>query len=212
MSKLVKTLDAAAVVFPAVLLTVELGLIAAWVRDPSALGGLLVLLTPYLVPLGLHRLLAAAAPLTEGTSVLAPGRLSVWFLSYRLQLVYTLFPALEGAILMFPGLFSVWLRAWGSQVGRVTWASRVTIGDRGLLELGDDVFVGTDALFCSHIVSLRPEGHVLTVRRIVVEDGAFIGALCRIGPGVHIGPGARVRVATDLYPGTAYPEVPRAAA
>src|SRR5690606_35939379 len=101
----------------------------------------------------LYRLMALFAPIEIGGSTLAKGVWSSWFISYRLQVIYGMFPFLEGALFSVPGLFNLWLRAWGSRVGpRVFWACTARVTDRGHLDIGPDTFFGHDVYLSPHVV------------------------------------------------------------
>jgi hypothetical protein len=205
-ASLVRLLDVVALYFPGLLILSWIYWFYALICAPTGWRLLVFCVWPYLVPLVLYRLVHALAPIREGRSVLKKGAWSSWFVSYRLQLIYGYVPFLENALLAIPGLFNWWLRAWGSRVGRgVFWASTVQITDRGLLDIGNDVFFGTAIFMASHVVRRRNGKGVLYVKRVTIEPGCFIGAGCRLGPGSIVREGAVVPLLTDLYLREEYP-------
>lgn len=196
----VRVVDAVGFFFPGLIVLTSLAAAYWCLMAPHPARFLLTLSIPYLVPLLLFRLMVAVLPIKEGGSVLAKGVWSSWFLSYRLQLIYGYFPFLEGALLAFPGLFSWWLRAWGSKVGKgVFWAATVQITDRGHLDIGDGAFFGNAVYLSPHVVQRRGGRGILYFKRIRIGKGSFVGAGCRLGPGVVVHDGALVPLLTDLY-------------
>lgn len=188
--------------FPAAWLALAAAAALALLRAPG-LATLAVLLSVlYLLPVACYRLHEALWPLREGRSRLdAPGY-SPWWGGHQLQLVYAAFPALEAALRLVPGLYSAWLRLWGSRVGRrVHWTPRVDIGDRGLLEIGDDVVFGHQVVCFAHVVTRRPSGLFLYVRRIRIGRGVLLGFACRLAPGVRIDADVALPARTDVFAG-----------
>jgi hypothetical protein len=189
----VRAVDLLAHWFPGIMVTCMLIFMYQLLAHRSLPLFLLALVFPYLVPLLLFRMLHCS-------SVLAKDVWSMWFVSYRLQLIYGYFPFLENALLAVPGLFNFWLRAWGSRLGkRVFWAATVQVADRSHLEIGDNVMIGNAVFFSCHVMQRRRNRGVLYFKRIKIGDGAFIGSGSRIGPGVVVEPGALVPLLTDLY-------------
>ncbi len=142
-------------------------------------------------------------PLREGPSHLVGDKYSSWWGGHQIQLIYIAFPFLEEALRIVPGLFSAWLRLWGSRIGqRVYWTPRFHLGDRSLLDIGDEVVMGYDAGMSGHLVKRTRKNILLYVKRIEIGDRAFIGAGARIGPGVVIGPDAEIEGGSVLYPRT----------
>ena len=203
---LVNTIDLVALYFPGIVITLEVIGLYCFATNPTLTKITLLVLFPYLFPLLVFRSLTWLLPLKEGREYVKRGSLSVWFLSYRIQLLYGLLPALEGILLAFPGLFSLWLRAWGSDIGsRVFWAATVKVTDRSHLNIGDNVFIGNEVYFSPHVVSRGQERNFLYYRKISVEQNSFVGAGCRMGPGVRIKTGSRVPALTDLYLNETFP-------
>ena len=206
-SRWVRLIDLLALYFPGALVLLLLAMVFLVLTTPLWWLFLLVLATPYLLPLTLFRLLMWLAPIKEGRSLVAKGVWSSWFISYRLQLIYGYFPCLENLLLCFPGLFSMWLRAWGSRVGKgVFWAATVQITDRGHLNIGDGAFFGSQVYLSPHVVQRRGQWGVLYFKTITIGQGAFVGAGCRMGPGVTIRDEARVSLLTDLYLNETFPK------
>jgi hypothetical protein len=185
--------------FPALHLA---GLVAAagWLlAAPGAGAAAALALWTYALPVAAFRVLHRMAPLVEGVSRLDGPRFSPWWGGHQLQALFLAWPALEAILRLVPGLFSLWLRAWGSHVGRgVYWTPRLEVTDRSLLDVGDGVIVGQGVGLYAHVVTPRPDGLLLFVRRITIGAGAFVGAGARIGPGVRVDPGAVVPLLTDL--------------
>jgi hypothetical protein len=155
----------------------------------------------YLVPLAAYRVHDRAHPLVEGRTHIAGGPYSPWWGGHQIQLVFIAFPVLEAALRLVPGLFSLWLRAWGSKVGaRVYWTPALRLGDRALLDVGDDVIFGYDVGISSHLVKKTRKNVLLYVRRVTVGAGAFIGAGAIIGPGAVVEEGAILDAGVHVYP------------
>ncbi len=188
--------------FPAAWMAMVLAALLALAHEPGAARLLLVLAALYLVPVACFRAHEALWPLREGRSRLdAPGY-SPWWGGHQFQLVYAAFPALEAALRLVPGLYSAWLRLWGSRIGRrVHWTPRIEIGDRSLMEVGDDVVFGHQVVCFAHVVTRRPSGLVLYVRRIRIGRGVLLGFACRLAPGVRIDDGVALPARTDVFAG-----------
>lgn len=187
--------------FPALHLSAIAVTAVALARSPSLLTAVGLVVAVYGLPLCAFRLLGWRHPLREGVSFLDEPRFSPWWGGHQVQAVLIAFPQLESVLQLVPGAFSAWLRLWGSQVGRaVYWTPRVEVADRSLLAIGDGVIVGHKVEMYAHAVRVRRGRPLLHVRRIVIGDGAFLGAGTRIGPGVHVADGARVPALSDLYP------------
>ena len=48
----------------------------------------------------------------------------------------------------------------------------------------------------------KEKGLKLYVRKVVIEDGGFVGAASRLAPGVRVKAGALVKATVDVYPDT----------
>ncbi|MFM2163270.1 MAG: hypothetical protein RLZZ383_2782 [Pseudomonadota bacterium] len=184
--------------FPALVLGLALasagvGLFLApwgWLGVPVSLYG---------VPLVAYRLHQRWVPMRPGVSRLRAPRYNPWWGTQQIQWVYLAFPALEAALRAVPGAFSLWLRAWGAKVGRgVYWTPTLTVGDRGLLEIGEGALFGHGVAITAHVVVPTDGGELLAiVRPVRVGAGAFVGA------GVVLGPGAVVAAAEVVPAGSA---------
>src|SRR5262249_19077251 len=120
---------------------------------------------------------------------------------HQAQLVYIALPPLEALLRLVPGLYSAWLRLWGARIGRrVYWTPLVDIGDRSLVEIGNDVIFGHRATLYAHVISRTKDKLVLYVKPIVIGDGAFVGAGSVLGPGTRVGEGKLVAAGTHVYP------------
>jgi hypothetical protein len=186
--------------FPALHLAATLLAIAWFVAAPGWATALAAPAAVYGLPLAVWRVHQRLAPLREGVSRLVSGPYSPWWGSHQLQWWFIAVPALEEALRAVPGLFSLWLRAWGAQVGAgVYWAPGLVLADRPLLEVGDRVVLGHGVQISAHIIKPTDEGRDLlcVVRRVRVGDGAFLGAACRLGPGVVVGAGVLVAAGSD---------------
>lgn len=172
-----------------------------FLRDAEILAFVLLLFCIYLYPLLLWRLLNFLAPLQEGESNILERQYSPWWFSHQIQLVFIALPALEGVLKLIPGAYSLWLRAWGSRIGKnVYWTPGVIVYDRSLIEIGNGVIVGERAIFVSHVISPKNSAGILLIKKIQVEDGAFIGAGSVLSPGCQIKAGVLVRAGTEFYP------------
>ena len=173
---------------------------ASWISAPTSVPrALLWLATVYLLPVACFRLHQLAWPLAEGRIRLdAPGY-APWWGAYQFQLMYTAFPALEAALRLIPGAYSAWLRLWGSRIGRgVHWTPRVEISDRSLIEVGDGVIFGHRSACYAHLVQRRSGGLILYLRRIRIGQGVQIGAGSRLRPGASIAAGVVLPVLSDI--------------
>jgi sterol desaturase/sphingolipid hydroxylase (fatty acid hydroxylase superfamily) len=160
------------------------------------------LFTLYLFPPLIFRLHNLVFPLTTGLSRLSGGKYSSWWGGHQIQLIYIAMPSLEGVLRVIPGVYSAWLRLWGSQIGsRVYWTPQVEITDRSLLKIGSGVVIGHKCAFYSHVVNPRKDKISLFVETITVEDGVFVGAGSRAGPGSIIESGVVLPVLTDIRVG-----------
>lgn len=138
----------------------------------------------YLLPPLLYRLHNIVYSLREGMTCISSSEYSSWWGGHQIQGLFTTFPAIESALRLLPGVYSAWLRLWGAKVGRgVYWTPQVEICDRGLVDIGDKVLFGHQAVMCSHVVVPRKQKLYVYVKSVRVESAVFVGARASIGPG-----------------------------
>jgi hypothetical protein len=187
--------------FPA--LVVFLGILSfLWLCIQPSLWGALALLTVfYALPLLVYWVHHLFYPLKEGINYLQNRTYAPWWGTHQIQLIYIAFPTLETILRLVPGLFSLWLRLWGAKVGwGVYWTSKLEIGDRSLLDIGDGVIFGHGVGIYSHAIKPKKDNLMLYVKKVKIGDRAFVSGGCRLGPGVEIEADAYLPVTTDLYP------------
>ena len=174
-----------------------------FIQEPGWLSGGLIPVAIYLFPLVAYHLHQMIVPIEEGESSII-GSYSPWYGTHMIQLVFIGFPSCERFLRLFPGVFSVWLRLWGSKVGKgVYYTPHLELSDRGLLEIGHGCVFGYNVKIAGHYISpSREKGLKLYVRKVVIEDGGFVGAASRLAPGVRVKAGALVKAAVDVYPDT----------
>ena len=87
----------------------------------------------------------------------------------------------------FRGLpvWTAYVRLNGARIGRRVYVNSLYVTDHNLLELGDDVVIGSDVHLSGH----------------TVEDGIVKTAAVRVGSGVTIGLGSVVHIGGDVGPG-----------
>ena len=189
--------------FPGLHALLVLGSAGYFVVSPGWLSGLLIPISVYIFPLVCYHLHQMIVPIEEGNSTII-GSYSPWYGTHMIQLVFIGFPSCERLLRLFPGLFSVWLRLWGSKVGKsVYYTPLLELADRGLLEIGHGCVFGYNVkISCHYITPSREKGLKLYVRKVVIEDGGFVGAASRLAPGVRVKSGALVKAAVDVYPDT----------
>lgn len=103
----------------------------------------------------------------------------------------------------------IW-RGYGAQIGENVHLNPTCQLDRGyanLLEIQDNVVVAMGSAFILHDSSVNNIANgPFKLGRIVVQDGAYIGAFVVILPGVVVGKGAIIGagslVTSDVMPGT----------
>lgn len=160
-----------------------------------------VLFFIYLFPLICFRVLVFLCPIKEGDSDIMNDQFSPWWAGHQIQSLFIALPWLESCLRIIPGLFSIWLRAWGSQIGKnVYWTPGVTIYDRNLLDIGDHVIFGERALTVSHVITPKDGKGLLKISKVIVKNGAFVGAGSVLSPGVIVEEGVLIKAGTNLYP------------
>ncbi len=154
------------------------------------------LISPYLVPLLIQRIILKIYPLKEGGSHigLEEHQFSPWLFSLRVQQIYLVFPQLERLLFYLPGLYSAWLRAWGSQVGKnVFWTPGTIVNDRSLMDVGDFVIFGHNTYMSSHFLRVKNGTFFVYVKKIKIGSYSFIGAFTKMGPGTNIAQGSQIQ-------------------
>jgi acetyltransferase-like isoleucine patch superfamily enzyme len=92
---------------------------------------------------------------------------------------------LTGGLLRSTPIWSFYLRLNGAKLGRRVWVNSLGVTDHCLLELGDDVVIGS---------GVHMSGHT-------VEHGVVKTAAVRVGAGSTIGVNAHVEIGADIGPG-----------
>ncbi len=187
--------------FPTLVLILIGSAIVYLAHSPSIFSILAVLLSIYGLPVLIYRLHQWVYPVREGISYLLGKEYSPWWGSHQIQVIYIAIPVFEALLRLIPGVFSCWLRLWGAKVGRdVYWTPALEIADRGLLEIGDRVVVGHRVAISSHIIKPRKQNLMLYVKKVKIGNDVFMGAGCILAPGVVIGDGTFLAMATSLSP------------
>jgi hypothetical protein len=172
------------------------------IKSPTAWKFILMLVTPYLLPLICFRISKFLAPIKEGPSYLGTqGNYGYqpWNATFKMQQIFYAFPFLERVLILL-GLYSVWLRLWGSKIGKnILWTARTEITDRSGVEIGDNCFFGHECILISHVVKIKNGKVLLYYKRIKIGNNVFIGAGTRMGPGVVVENFTKIPVLTDLY-------------
>ena len=88
---------------------------------------------------------------------------------------------------------------WRLAVGDSTWlGERCWIDNMEDVRIGANVVVSQSAYLCTGNHDWSDPGMPLTPQPIVIEDGAWIGACARVGPGLTVGHGAVVALGSVL--------------
>jgi hypothetical protein len=191
----------AVALFPAAIVAGALASIGWLVSAPGPLPALALAALLYVVPVAAFRAHEALWPMKRGATHLGGRRYVPWWGAHQTQLIYIALPQLEALLRLVPGLYSAWLRLWGARVGKhVHWTPLVDIGDRSLVEIGDDVIFGHRATLYAHVISPTKTNLVLYVKPIRIEDRAFVGAGAVLGPGARVTAGKLVAAGTHVYP------------
>ena len=94
-------------------------------------------------------------------------------------------------------MLNLYLRWMGAKVGQGCVINTKNIADMPLLEIGDEVMIGGDAVIICHAVY---DGK-LSLRRTRIGDHATIGLEAVILPGVEVGEDATVAARACVFPG-----------
>lgn len=171
---------------------------ASLLSQPGLPALLCLLAVLYLYPVCIYRILNLFYPLQEGRYNLSERKYNPWWGSHQIQLIYFACPWLEALLRLIPGAYSAWLRLWGAKIGRrIYWTPNVQIDDRPLVEIGDNVLIGHQVHFISHVVLPHKGQMRLYVKKIQIGSGCFIGAGSRLGPGVCVEAGAFLPALTE---------------
>ena len=155
----------------------------------------------YGFPLIIYRIHQYFFPLKEGISYLKGEEYNPWWGTQQIQIIYNTFPVLEKILHLIPGLFSIWLRLWGAKIGKnVYWVPTVSIIDRGLLEIGDEVIMGHQSAICAHTIKPKKDNIVVFIEKIKIGNYAFISGDVRISSGAEIEENAFVPYGKWIYP------------
>ncbi|TAE61950.1 MAG: acyl transferase [Nostocales cyanobacterium] len=155
----------------------------------------------YGLPLLIFRLHEKIFPIKEGISYLIGKEYSPWWGSHQIQVIYIAIPVLESVLRLIPGMFSLWLRLWGSKIGKnVYWTPALEIGDRSLLEIGDNVVMGHRVGISSHVIKPKKNNLMLYVKKVKIGNNVFIGAGSNLAPGVVINDDQFIESATNIFP------------
>ena len=142
----------------------------------------------YLAPVLMYRLIAIFIPVQRGMQYLSDSKAaSGWVIAHRFQLIYYNFEFVESALKLIPGVYSFWLRLWGSKIGkRVYWTPHTRVGDRTMLDFGDNVFIGNATYISPHVVKAKGESFVLLIEPVKLNSNTFVGTHCVLGPGATL--------------------------
>lgn len=172
-----------------------------FVLEKQVIDFVFFILTPYMLPLLLNKIITTIYPIKEGGSYigLTEEKFSPWLFSLRVQQIYLVFPQLERLLFFLPGMYSAWLRAWGSKIGKnVFWTPGTIVNDRGMLEIGDFVILGHNVYMSPHFLRVKNGRFFVYVKKIKIGPGSFIGAFTKMGPGTTILPGTQVKATSQF--------------
>jgi hypothetical protein len=159
----------------------------------------------YLLPPVAVRFVQMIAGPFEGEALDQTSRAyKTWWFSTQMQVVFNRLPVLEELLRLVPGVYAAWLRLWGSRASaKVYWAAGSLVTDRGLIDVGAGVVIGTRAVLAPHLAYKDELGaYRVTVARVRIDDGVMVGAYAGVGPGCRIEAGAEVPAAAFLRPYT----------
>ena len=107
----------------------------------------------------------------------------------HLWLVNLVLPFLRGN-----NWIKIYLRVAGAKIGKETFVNTKDIYDPYLLEIGSEVLIGGEAFLNCHLFE---HGH-LNLDKIIIGDGATIGANAYLTPGTQVGKRSAVGMYTFL--------------
>jgi hypothetical protein len=184
--------------FPLLMTVAVITALSVFAQWPNAWTVLLLLLVVYFLPPMVLRILLRWAPLKPGIASIDGRKFCPWLAAHHTQVFYDALPFLESLLRVIPGFYSMWLRMWGSRVGYgVTWAVRMDVLDRNLMDIGNRVTFDREVELAAHVrQKLEGGGSRVLVRPLRVGAHAYVGAGVRIGPGAVVPRDANVPALT----------------
>ena len=171
-----------------------------FVVSPSLFSFTLIPTMIYGIPIALFKIHERTYKIEPGIYDLEAPEYCPWWGAYNIQQLFNAFPALEALLLLYPPAYSAWLRLWGSKIGKnVYFTPKMTILDRSMLNIGDNVTFGYDSKLTCHVITRKKGGTSLLLAPITVENGCLIGALTKLGPGCHIKEGVVVGYGREVW-------------
>jgi len=187
--------------FPAVALAGVATTVVVFVVSPAWWSALLLVFGVYGFPLTCFHIHQLIWPIKEGWFDLAEKRYLPWWGGYHMQLLYHALPWLEGVLIVIPGAYSFWLRLWGSEVGSgVYWTPRVVIGARNLMQIGDNVIVGSGCELYCHVIQPHEGKLQLYVKPLVIGNDCVLSVHSGMTPGSSLADGTFLKVESRVYP------------
>jgi non-ribosomal peptide synthetase-like protein len=91
---------------------------------------------------------------------------------------------------MFRGspVWTAYLRLNGARIGRRVYVNSLYLSDHNLLEIGNDVVIGSDVHLSGHTV----EDGIVKTAAVRIGNGATIGLGSVVDIGVEVGPGCQI--------------------
>ncbi len=187
--------------FPTLHFLVILSTTCFFILERNLIYTLSILFSIYLFPLISFRILMFISPIKEGKSDILKKEFSPWWAAHQIQMLFVTFPFFESALRICPGLFSLWLRAWGSKIGsNIYWTPTLSVYDRNLLHIGNNVIFGEKCNLVSHVITAKNNKGLLYIKKIKIEDQAFIGAGTTLSPGTFVEKGVLVKASSEVLP------------
>lgn len=191
--------------FPSLIFLLSLASCLWFIIMPSIQAIMTIIFFLYFFPVIVYRIHNFFYPIPCGLSDLRSKEYNAWWGSQQIQLIYNTFPSLEKVLHLFPSLFTIWLRLWGAKIGKnVYWVPTVTVLDRGLIEVGDNVIFGHLSAISSHTVEPSLSKLYVYVQWVRIGENVLVGGESRLGPGSHIEAGAFVPFRHTVLPGEVF--------
>jgi hypothetical protein len=187
--------------FPLFFFIMMVSLFINFAKDPGFYTFSCFLLSPYIVPLLIQRIILGIYPIKEGGAYIGLEEhcFQPWLFSLRVQQIYLVFPQLERLLFYLPGLYSAWLRAWGSNIGKnVFWTPGTIVNDRSLMDVGDFVIFGHNTYMSSHFLRVKNGRFFVYVKKVKIGSYSFIGAFTKMGPGTNIPEGSQIQAMSNF--------------